>query len=134
MLLDRIYDDVNSKLRPNQAGFRKGMSCVEQIHTLRRIMEGARDKHLPLVTTFVDFSKAFDSIDRAVMWNILRSYGIPLKIVNAIKCLYDNSSSRVQVDNQLSEPFAVTTGVLQGDMLAPFFFVVVLDHDMSNIH
>ena len=67
------------------------------------------------------------------MWSILRSYGIPLKIVNAIKCLYDNSSSRVQVGNQLSEPFAVTTGVLQGDTLAPFLFVVVLNHVLSNI-
>jgi hypothetical protein len=133
MLLDRIYDQVNCKLRPNQAGFRRGMSCLEQIHTLRRIIEGTRDKQIPLITTFVDFSKAFDSISREKMWKILRAYGIPDRIVRAIKCLYDNSSSKVLVNNEYSKPFQVTTGVLQGDTLAPFLFVIVLDYALQRI-
>ena len=66
------------------------------------------------------------------MWQILRSYGIPQKIVNGIRCLYDNVSSRVQVDSQLSDPFTVSTGVLQGDTLAPFLFIIVLDHVLSQ--
>jgi hypothetical protein len=64
---------------------------------------------------------------------ILRSYGIPQKLVQAIRCLYDGSSSCVLVDNQMSDNFAVTTGVLQGDTLAPFLFVIVLDHALKKI-
>jgi len=102
MLLDRIYEDVSKKLRPNQAGFRRRMNCLQQIHIIRRIMEGARDKNLPLVATFVDFSKAFDSMDTPIMWRILRSNGIPESIVAAIRFIYSGSCSRVRLENHLS--------------------------------
>ena len=63
-----------------------------------------------------------------MMFAILRHYGIPESIVAAIRSLYDKSTSRVYVGGQLSAPFAVTTGVLQGDVLAPFLFVIVIDY------
>ena len=55
--------------------------------------------------TFIDFKKAFDSINRDTMWKILRYYGIPEKIVNIIKCLYEGSTSAVRVDGSLSKEF-----------------------------
>ena len=127
VILNRIYDEVSPRLRPFQAGFRRGKSCTEQIHILRRIIEQFHQKNIPTVMTFIDFKKAFDSVNREAMWKILRSYGIPVKIVNIIKCLYDGSSSVVRVDGILSKEFQVNTGVLQGDTLAPFLFIIVLD-------
>ena len=47
-------------------------------------MEGFRDYQLPLVVIFIDFKKAFDSIKRKVMFAVLRHYGIPKAVVNAI--------------------------------------------------
>ena len=82
--------------------------------------------------TFTDFKKAFDSINRDTMWKILRCYGIPEKIVNIIKCLYEGSTSAVRVDGSLSKEFLITTGVLQGDTLAPFLFIIVLDYVLRN--
>ena len=76
-------------------------------------MEGFQEYQLPLTVTFVDFKKAFDSINRTVT-------------VNAIKVLYSNSSSAVMVDGSVSEPFDATTGVLQGDLLAPSFLLFLL--------
>jgi hypothetical protein len=73
MLLKRIQDAVDPLLRPNQAGFRKGRNCIQQIHILRRIIEGAKAKQIPLFATFIDFKKAFDSIDRTKMFAILRN-------------------------------------------------------------
>ena len=126
ILLNRIRPHLDPLLRKNQAGFRPGRSCAQQIHILRRIMEGFREHQLPLIATFVDFKKAFDSINRSVIFSVLRHYGIPETLVNAIQVLYTNSSSSVMVDGSISKPFSVTTGVLQGDVLAPFLFIIIL--------
>ena len=98
ILLNRIRPHLDPLLRKNQAGFCPGRSCTQQIHILRRIMEGFRENQLPLIVTFVDFKKAFDSINRSVVFSVLRHYGIPETLVNAIQVLYTNSSSSVMVD------------------------------------
>ena len=91
-------------------------------------MEGFKEYQLPLTVTFVNFKKAFDSINRSVMFSILRHYGIPQTLVDTIQVLYTNSSSAVLVDGSMSNPFDVTTGVLQGDVLAPFLFIILVDY------
>ncbi|CAF0980581.1 unnamed protein product [Brachionus calyciflorus] len=132
VLLNRIIPIVDQVLRRNQAGFRKGRSCIQQIHILRRIMEGASARQLPLFITFIDFKKAFDSISRKMMFGILRHYGIPEKIVRAIEVLYKDSRSQVYVDGVCSEDFKISSGVLQGDVLAPSLFIIVLDYVMRK--
>ena len=64
VLIDRIRDGVNSKLRDEQAGFRSGRGTVEQIFILRNIIEQVVEWQATLYITFVDFEKAFDSVHR----------------------------------------------------------------------
>ena len=92
-LPNRLRPIVDPVLRHNQAGFRTGRSCIQQINTLRRLIEGFRSNQLPLVITFVDFQEAFDSINRNLMFAILRHYGIPDITVRAIRVLYDSQSA-----------------------------------------
>lgn len=63
IILERMKDVVNDKLRDNQAGFRKNRSCIDQIATLRIIVEQSMEWSSPLLINFVDYEKAFDSID-----------------------------------------------------------------------
>ena len=77
---------------------------------------------------FVDFSKAFDSVNRKAMLHILLNYGIPEEIVNAIAIMYDNPSSFVQTLDGSTKEFFTTTEILQGDTLAPYLFAIVVDY------
>jgi len=65
---------VETVLREEQAGLRVGRSCVDQIFTLRRILEQVLEHRSPLLITFVDFEKAFDSIDRESLWKIMATW------------------------------------------------------------
>ena len=78
----------------------------------------------PLLVTFVNFNKAFESVDRNALFQILRHYVIPHKITDAITAMYTNSSSRVCLGNFFGKPFSITPIVLQGDTLAPFLFIL----------
>jgi hypothetical protein len=132
MVLNRIRPFIDPLLRWNQNGFRQQRSTISQILALRRIIEGMKAKNLPLAVVFIDYSKAFDSIHRERMFQILKAYGIPRVIIDAIKAIYTNSSALVISPEGDSEPFQILAGVLQGDTLAPFLFIVVLDYIMRH--
>ena len=127
IILDRMKDAIDSRLRDEQAGFRKERACTDQIATLRIIIEQSIEWQSSLYVSFIDFEKAFDSVDRQTIWNILGHYGVPEKIVRIIRELYNYFTCQVIHDGKLSEEFQVLSGVRQGCLLSPILFLVVLD-------
>ena len=82
IILERMKKSIDQKFRDEQAGFRKERSCTDQIATLRGIVEQTMELQTPLYVCFIDFEKAFDSVDRQAIWDILRHYGVPDKIIS----------------------------------------------------
>ena len=132
LLLKRIQSHVDSKLREEQAGFRSGRSYNEQIFSLRNIIEQSLELQSPIVINYVDFKKAFDSIHRPSLWKILRIYGISQKYINLFAEMYENSRCCVKTTTGTSEYFAVDTGVQQGGIPSPFFFLIVIDYVLTK--
>ena len=89
-------------------------ATTSQILTIRRILEGVRAKNLQATLIFVDFTKAFDSIHRGKMEQILLAYGIPKETVAAITILYRNTKVKVRSPDGDTEYFDIVAGVLQG--------------------
>ena len=91
--------------------------------------------------TFIDFKKPFDSIHHGKLMKILRAYGIPACIVKLISDVYDNTSAKVLTpDGETdtfpilaeTDTFPILAGVLQGEAIAPYLFIVVLDYALRR--
>ena len=85
-------------------------------------------KNLQATILFVDFTKAFDSIHRGKMEQILLAYGLPKETVAAIMILYRNTKVKVRSPDGDTDYFDVVAEVLQGDTLAPYLFIICLDY------
>ena len=132
LLLNRLRPVLDQLLRPNQNGFRPLRSTSAQILALRRIVEEVRNHRKEAVLVFIDFRKAFDSINRNTMFEILLAYGVPPPLVEAIRDMYVNTSATVLTPEGETDTFSIDTGVLQGDPLAPFLFILTLDYAMRK--
>ena len=118
---------IDTRIRQEQAGFRKGRGCMDQISALRNIIAQCLEWKTPLFINFVDFRKAFDSVHRNTIWKILHSYVIPSKIISIVKKFYEHFECSVIVGNDLSEWFYMQSGVRQGCIISPILFLVAID-------
>ena len=123
IVLQRIMKNITERILPEtQCGFRADRSTVDMVFSARQVIEKCREQHRDLYIAFIDLAKAFDSVDRCLLWKILEKCGCPPKIIDIIQQLHDGMNVRVKISGDLSEPFAVTRGVKQGCTLAPALF------------
>jgi hypothetical protein len=132
ILHSRFQDHYESICRQNQAGFRKGRGCAEQIFVTRQVIERRYAHRRCTVLVFVDFKAAFDSVHRTSLWKVLLAAGLPTKLVNLIKDLYNGGSCVVKGFGGKSRSFRVKTGVRQGCILSPCLFNLALDWVMRR--
>ena len=90
LLHNRIEPKIEKIFRKNQNGLWRNRSRTSQILTIRQILEGGHRKNLEAIILFINFSKAFDSIHRGKMEQILLIYSLPKETITAIMMLYKN--------------------------------------------
>ena len=135
----RLYSWVekHQKLSKWQGGFRRKMGCDIQCFRLLSIAtilhqfakpKGYNKKSQGRVfSCFVDFKKAYDSVDHLLLWKKLIKIGVSSKVLNILKQMYKNITCRVKVNGLLSQEFLYTIGVLQGCVLSPLLFILFIN-------
>ena len=132
IIIARLKPILEPTLHEAQSGFRPTRGCPDQLFTIRRLNELSKAGRVPLFAAFVDYKKAFDSVNRAAMWTLLRSRGVDPHLVDIIEDLYDGCSGEVMVQGYKSKKFAMKTGVRQGCALSPLLFNLFIDHIARN--
>ena len=105
LLLNRIRDHLILTQRPEQAGFTPKRSTIDRILGLRVLIERRLEYQRGFIAAYVDFKKAFDSVDRRTLWDLLRRRGIPAGILSLISALYSDTESAIKSGGCVSRFF-----------------------------
>ena len=126
----RLYKwaETNSKINEEQAGFRKSYSTIDHIYTLHCMASNCLygSKRSKLYAAFIDFRKAFDTVNRDKLWETLIKIGVSTKMINLLKAMYTSVKAIVKQGYEKSAELNCPRGVRQGCILSPLLFSLLV--------
>lgn len=122
IMATRLGRNVAGVLHPDQAGFVPGRDILDHVKLAKHVKELCDTTERNGVLVALDQEKAYDRIDHAYLWRMLRAYGAPASFIGTVQRLYRRAETRVLVNQTESEPFKVERGVRQGDPLSCLLF------------
>jgi sorting nexin-29 len=118
---------VEDILGDYQGGFRKGRSTTDQIFSLRMILEKTYEHKVDIHQLYIDYKQAYDTINRSELEEIMKEFGIPIKLVRLIKMTIENTNSKVKIQGKLTPSFETMIGLRQGDSLSTLLFNLCME-------
>ncbi|GBP25976.1 LINE-1 retrotransposable element ORF2 protein [Eumeta japonica] len=132
IILSRIAVTLDENQPKEQAGFRSKFSTIDHIHVLRQVLQKYQEYNKTYYIGFVDFQKAFDSLEHEYIWEALRCQGVQMKYIRTLSTIYSGSTAQVKLE-ATGEPFSIQRGVRQGDPISPKLFSAVLEMIFRNL-
>ena len=124
---------ISSIINFDQKGYINGRFGGENVRLVEDILSYTNDKNKPGAMIFLDFAKAFDSIDRNLIFKILEKFGFGTSLINLIKVIYKDTECMVTNNGWISERFKMKCGVRQGCPLSALLFILVVEIMAINI-
>lgn len=135
IITNRLSNKLDSYQSPEQAGFRKGYSTTEQIQNLRTLIEKCTEYNVPIHLAFVDYAKAFDSIELWAIINAMYNARIDSRYRNLLRYIYENATIKVKIDDELeTQKIPIQRGVRQGDPISPKLFTLALEDVFKQVN
>ncbi|KAK6761016.1 hypothetical protein RB195_022184 [Necator americanus] len=132
VILNKIENVLDEGQPSEQAGFRKGFSTIDHIHTVSKLIEVSREYKMPLCLPFIDLKKAFDSVETEAVVEALDNQGAPTQYIKVLRELYSNFTTGIS-------PFYkniiiyLKREVRQGDTISPKIFTATLENAMRTL-
>ncbi|KAI5707898.1 hypothetical protein M8J77_012165 [Diaphorina citri] len=134
IILKRIETYTEAIIEEHQAGFVKGRSTTDQILIVKEAIAKYWEYNKECFLLFVDFQKAYDSLFRPKIWQQMRKFGIPEKLIRLTKMTVEGSRCKVRVNGEVTPSFEVNSGVRQGDGLSPIIFNIALEQALEEVN
>ncbi|KAH7707537.1 reverse transcriptase, partial [Aphelenchoides avenae] len=132
VVLNRISAKLDAAQPVEQAGFRSGFSTMDHLQTINQIQERTREKGLRLYLIFIDYEKAFDSIEINAVLNALERQGVERCYIDMLEDVYDGCTTEIKLfDDGITIP--VHRGVRQGDTISPKLFTAALEEIFKQL-
>ena len=128
------YLEDNNLLVSEQNGFRKQRSCQDHLFSLNAVVKNRLSKNMSTYAAFIDLRKAFDCVNREFLYYKLGKFGIVGKLYFAIKSLYKQTESCVQLNDIYTDWFNIESGVRQGDSLSPTLFALFVNDLAKDVN
>ncbi|MGL4388826.1 MAG: reverse transcriptase domain-containing protein [Brevinema sp.] len=129
----RLRKHIEETLEESQAGFRPGRSCQDWIFSLRQILEKINNRDKQIFICAIDMEKAFDTIKREKIWEVLEKRSVPTELILAIRNIYKTTKNLVRCKSIDTDEFITHKGVRQGSILSPLLFIIVLDEITKSL-
>ncbi|KAK6763685.1 hypothetical protein RB195_024129 [Necator americanus] len=97
VILNRIEKVLDEGQPCEQAGFRKGFSTIDHIHTVSKLIKVSREYKMPICLTFIDLKKAFDSVETEAVVEALDNQGVPTQYIKVLRELYSNFTTGISL-------------------------------------
>ena len=114
---------------PKQTAYQKNKSTLINTFTLRLLFEIAKKEKIKLFIGIIDLEKAFDKVNRRMLFLRLASLGIGSTMLAAIISMYSNTSCCLFNHGSIQEPFYTYTGVKQGAATSAILFIIYIDEN-----
>ena len=132
IIATRLTMHINTFGIDEQCGCLFGKGSADATFTLKSSLQTIREHQLEAHVLFVDLVKAFDSVNRELLWKILKLYGIPDSLIVILKKLHTNITYIMKVGEEEVE-IEGTVGVKQGDNLGPILFILLVQAVASTL-
>ena len=119
--------ESNNILCDEQNGFRSGRCTIDHVGSLTSIIETRMKKKSDTFVAFIDFSKAYDRINRQLLWYKLSRLGISDQFIHVLKSLYSKVQCTAKINGFITDWFNVSVGLKQGCILSPVLFNAFMD-------
>ena len=127
------WAEDNNLLNESQFGFRKGRRTIDCQIILLTLIQKFKSTRNPLYSCFIDFSKAFDSLDHSLLWSKLANFGLSSRILSLLQDMYSKVNSCVRVNGNTLTFFSCNKGVRQGCNLSPLLFCLCISDLESSL-